>query len=70
LKEEENRQKNLVDLSLTGCYSSKTMRECLMNTFVTKYSEGYPGKRYYSGTKLSDVVERLAHKRILDTFQL
>ena len=35
-----------------------------------KYSEGYPGARYYGGNEFIDEAERLCQKRALDTFSL
>ena len=35
-----------------------------------KYSEGYPGARYYGGNEFIDMSERLCQKRALETFHL
>jgi glycine hydroxymethyltransferase len=37
---------------------------------VDKYSEGYPGKRYYGGNEFIDQAERLCQERALETFRL
>ena len=37
---------------------------------IDKYSEGYPGARYYGGNEHIDEAERLCQKRALDTFGL
>lgn len=37
---------------------------------VDKYSEGYPGARYYGGNRYIDQVERLCQKRALAAFNL
>lgn len=37
---------------------------------LDKYSEGYPGARYYAGNKHIDEAERLCQKRALQTFGL
>ena len=37
---------------------------------VDKYSEGYPGARYYSGTEFIDEAERLCQERALEAFGL
>lgn len=37
---------------------------------VDKYSEGYPGARYYAGNEHIDESERLCQKRALETFRL
>lgn len=42
---------------------SKATLEALGSIFNNKYSEGYPGKRYYGGNKFIDVIENLAIER-------
>jgi len=42
---------------------SKATLEALGSVFNDKYSEGYPGKRYYGGNKFIDVIENLAIER-------
>jgi glycine hydroxymethyltransferase len=42
------------------------MGSCLNN----KYSEGYPGSRYYGGTEVVDKIEILCQKRALEAFNL
>ena len=37
---------------------------------IDKYSEGYPGARYYGGNKFIDEAERLCQRRALETFGL
>lgn len=44
----------------------ETLSSCLTN----KYSEGYPGKRYYGGTEYIDQIELLCQKRALTAFRL
>lgn len=41
-----------------------------MLTVVDKYSEGYPGARYYGGNEHIDESERLCQQRALQTFRL
>lgn len=38
--------------------------------FIDKYSEGYPGARYYGGNEFIDEAESLCQKRALETFRL
>lgn len=46
------------------------MQECLGSCLTNKYSEGYPGNRYYGGTEFIDEVERLCQKRALQVYNL
>ena len=41
-----------------------------LNNVVDKYSEGYPGARYYGGNKHIDEAERLCQQRALEAFHL
>lgn len=41
-----------------------------MFNFVDKYSEGYPGARYYGGNEFIDEAERLCQQRALEAFNL
>ena len=38
------------------------------SVFTNKYSEGYPGKRYYGGNQVVDEVEELARRRVCELF--
>ncbi|MDP2930789.1 MAG: serine hydroxymethyltransferase, partial [bacterium] len=44
-------------------YTSKAVREALGSVLTDKYSEGYPGKRYYQGNQFIDEIEKLAIER-------
>ena len=50
--------------------SAKEKRELKGNKNIDKYSEGYPGARYYGGNEHIDESERLCQKRALETFGL
>lgn len=41
-------------------YASKAVREAVGSILMNKYSEGYPGKRYYQGNKIVDEIENFA----------
>lgn len=41
-------------------YASKAVREAVGSILMNKYSEGYPGKRYYQGNKVIDEIENFA----------
>ena len=49
-------------------YVSRAVREANGSVFTNKYSEGYPGKRYYGGQEYTDVVETIAIERAKKLF--
>lgn len=63
LKNEEERQKFELELIASENYVSEAVREANGSIFTNKYSEGYPGKRYYAGQEFVDQVENLAIER-------
>jgi glycine hydroxymethyltransferase len=60
---EEDRQKYELELIASENYVSPAVREANGSIFTNKYSEGYPGKRYYAGQEFVDQVEILAIER-------
>jgi len=68
LQKEENRQKNQITLIPSENYTSRAVREALGSVLTNKYSEGYPGKRYYNGNKIVDRIETLAIERAKKLF--
>lgn len=68
LKGEEKRQREGLELIPSENYVSKAVLEANGSVFTNKYSEGYPGKRYYGGQEYTDVVERLAIERACKLF--
>lgn len=44
--------------------------DALGSVMSNKYSEGYPGERYYGGNKVIDMAEKLCQKRALEAFDL
>jgi hypothetical protein len=49
---------------------SPSLKICKAKSFADKYSEGYPGARYYGGNEHIDESERLCQKRALETYRL
>jgi glycine hydroxymethyltransferase len=49
-------------------YASKAVMEATGSVLTNKYSEGYPGKRYYEGQGIVDQVENLAIDRAKKLF--
>ncbi len=70
IKQEEKRQKNVINLIASENYVSKDVMSALGSVLTNKYAEGYPGKRYYGGNTIIDKVEQLAVKRALKLFKL
>lgn len=51
-------------------FTSRAVLDALGSVLSNKYSEGYPGARYYGGNENIDQVELLCQKRALETFHL
>ncbi|MDB5188181.1 MAG: glyA [Candidatus Kaiserbacteria bacterium] len=65
---EETREREGIELIPSENYVSKAVREANSSIFTNKYSEGYPGKRYYGGQFYTDIVENLAIDRAKQLF--
>jgi glycine hydroxymethyltransferase len=70
IKAEELRQKKNISLIASENYVSNDVLEALGSKFTNKYSEGYPGHRYYKGQTFTDKVEELCRERALKLFGL
>jgi len=70
IQEEFNRQKDSIELIASENVTSKPVLECLGSVLTNKYSEGYPGKRYYGGNGVIDKIENLCKERALEAFNL
>jgi len=68
LEGEETREREGIELIPSENYVSKAVREAQGSIFTNKYSEGYPGKRYYGGQPFTDAVERIAIARAKKLF--
>lgn len=60
---EEARQQEVIELIPSENYVSEDVLAALGSVFTNKYSEGYPGKRYYGGQEYTDQLEQLAIDR-------
>lgn len=65
---EENREREGLELIPSENYVSRDVLAALGSIFTNKYSEGYPGKRYYGGQDFTDKVEQLAIDRAKQLF--
>ncbi|HSW36872.1 MAG TPA: serine hydroxymethyltransferase [Candidatus Saccharimonadales bacterium] len=66
---EETRQREGLELIPSENYVSRDVLDALGSVFTNKYSEGYPGKRYYGGQENTDQVEQLAIDRAKKLFK-
>ena len=65
---EEERQKNVLEMIPSENYVSQDVLTALGSVFTNKYSEGYPGRRYYGGQENTDQIEQLAIDRAKQLF--
>ena len=65
---EAKRQAEGLELIPSENYVSKEVLEANGSILTNKYSEGYPGRRYYGGQEYTDIVERLAISRACELF--
>ena len=65
---ELKRQQEGMELIASENYVSGAVLEALGSVFTNKYSEGYPGHRYYGGQEYTDVAENLAIERVKKLF--
>ncbi|NXA38375.1 GLYC protein, partial [Eudromia elegans] len=70
IKKEKQRQRLELELIASENFASRAVLEALGSCMNNKYSEGYPGQRYYGGTEFVDELERLCQKRALQAYGL
>jgi len=70
LEKETERQRCSLELIASENFVSRSVLEANGTIFTNKYSEGYPGKRYYGGNEHIDELENLCMKRALEAFNL
>ena len=68
IKSEEKRQREGLELIPSENYVSEDVLTANGSVFTNKYSEGYPGRRYYGGQENRDAIERLAIERACKLF--
>ena len=68
IESEKKRQATGLELIPSENYVSEAVLEANGCIFTNKYSEGYPGKRYYGGQEYTDQIERLAIERAKKLF--
>lgn len=67
---EQDRQKRCINLIASENFTSKSVLQALGSVMQNKYSEGYPGARYYGGNEFIDQAETLCMDRALATYKL
>ncbi|HEY0022068.1 MAG TPA: serine hydroxymethyltransferase [Longimicrobium sp.] len=68
LVDEASRQETQLEMIASENFVSQAVLQAMGSVLTNKYAEGYPGKRYYGGCEVVDVVEDLARQRLLQLF--
>ncbi len=69
VRQEGARQSACVRLIPSENYVSKAVMQASASCLTNKYAEGYPGKRYYEGQQVTDLIETLAQQRAKKIFK-
>ncbi len=69
IQSETKRQRESLILIPSENYASRAVLEAAGTVLTNKYAEGYPGKRYYNGTRFCDAIEQLAIDRAKQLFR-
>jgi glycine hydroxymethyltransferase len=68
IQQEKNRQERGLELIASENFVSQSVMDAMGSVLTNKYAEGLPGKRYYGGCEVVDVVEQLAIDRAKELF--
>ena len=68
IRAEKDRQSNGLELIASENFVSEQVMEAQGSILTNKYAEGYPGKRYYGGCEVVDVIEQIAIDRAKELF--
>lgn len=68
INQEKSRQEHGIELIASENFTSPQVMEAMGSVLTNKYAEGLPGKRYYGGCEIVDVVENLAIDRLKQMF--
>ena len=68
IQREDARQRNSIRLIASENYVSAAVMAATGSCLTNKYAEGYPGKRYYQGQEITDIIETLARDRATKLF--
>jgi len=70
IQKEQQRQHKGIALIPSENYTTHAVSQALGSVMTNKYSEGYPGQRYYGGNEFIDMSEELCRKRALECFKV
>jgi glycine hydroxymethyltransferase len=68
IQQEKNRQERGIELIASENFVSQPVMDAMGSVLTNKYAEGLPGKRYYGGCEVVDVIEQLAIDRAKELF--
>ena len=68
IQDEKERQLKGIELIASENFVSEQVMEAQGSVLTNKYAEGYPGKRYYGGCEVVDIVEQLAIDRAKELY--
>jgi len=69
MRQEAARQSGSIRLIPSENYVSKAVMLASGSCLTNKYAEGYPGRRYYEGQQVTDLIERMAQDRVKKIFK-
>ncbi|MCX5636050.1 MAG: serine hydroxymethyltransferase [Planctomycetota bacterium] len=69
IRQEEARQSGSIRLIPSENYISKAVMQASGSCLTNKYAEGYPGRRYYEGQQVTDLIEKTAQDRARKIFK-
>lgn len=70
IEKEKFRQYRGIELIASENFTYSYVLDCLGSALTNKYSEGYPGARYYGGNEFIDQIESIAKDRALKAYKL
>lgn len=70
IEQEKKRLRESVNLIASENFAGQAVLEALGSVMQNKYSEGYPGQRYYGGNQFIDMAESACQRRALETYNL
>ena len=69
VRQESARESSVIRLIPSENYVSRAVMQASGSCLTNKYAEGYPGRRYYEGQQVTDLIERLAQERAKKIFK-